>query len=355
MQMSELVGALSELRALRVEHDGSALLVTVPAIDVSLRLYPEAVVWLNHRTLPDGKPILQVVVRQHGRDLRMILLNDDVAWEPADLDSLLDSPIPVRLTDLPELVAYTELDRNSVGALRACDEPGANLAALAATLHLHRCVLVAAMRLGLRPLGAVRLWHELWCRVGEFAPAPYWPDPDFDRLLVEAGVPLTPYEEVRAGERPVEIEALTVADLRAAEPALTVGRADEAALAAWRQWMKLTPQQFYEVLTAELPDARVEISLYADGGAAVSLRIAPSDVLRVLLELRLSFPRRLAMLDEIRITEEATGTGLFQRIMSNLERLTRSLGLKAIKVYATGDGSVAFARAGFDWDRDPGD
>ncbi|WP_405428019.1 hypothetical protein [Micromonospora sp. NBC_00617] len=57
MQMSELVDALSELRALRVEHDGSALLVTVPAIDVSLRLYPEAVVWLNHRTMPHGEPI----------------------------------------------------------------------------------------------------------------------------------------------------------------------------------------------------------------------------------------------------------------------------------------------------------
>ncbi|WP_422737933.1 hypothetical protein ACN263_00885 [Micromonospora sp. WMMD729] len=355
MLQGEVVNALSELRALRVEPDGPALRVTVPAIEVSLRLYPEAVVWLNHRTLPNDEPILQVVIRQHGRDLRMILLNDDIAWEPADLESLLDSSIPVRLTDMPELVAYSELDRNSVAALRAYDEPRANLAALAGTLQLHRCVLVAAMRLGLRPLRAVRLWHELWWRVGEFAPAPYWPDPDFDRLLVEAGVSLTPYEKARALERPAEIEALTVADLRAAEPTLTVGRADEAALAAWRQWMKLTPRQFSEVLTAELPEARVEISLYADGGAAVSLRIVPSGVLWVLLELRLSFPRRLTMLDEIRIAEEATDTGLFQRIMANLDRLGRSLGLKAIKVYATGDGSVAFARAGFDWDRDPGD
>ncbi|GAA2192362.1 hypothetical protein [Micromonospora lupini] len=351
MHQSELVDALGELPALRVEPDGPALVVTVPAIGESLRLYAEAVAWLKRGALPQGDPLLQIVVHHHGQELRMILLNDDVVWQPADADSLLDTPIPVRITDAPELVAYTEMERESAAALRALDGPAVNLDALAATLLLHRCVMVAAMRLGLRPLRAVRRWHELWCAVGELLPGSFWPDPDWDRLLVQAGVPLAPYEEARARDRPAGIEALTPADLRATEPKLTIDRADDSTVAAWRQWMKLTPRQFCEVLTAELPEARVEVSLYADGGGAVSLRIASSGVLRALLELRLSFPRRMTYLDEIRIADEATDTGLFQRLMSNVENLSRSLGLKGIKVYATGDGSVAFARAGFDWDR----
>ncbi|MEV4825390.1 hypothetical protein [Micromonospora sp. NPDC049274] len=351
MHQSELVDALSELSALRVELDGPALVVTVPAIGESLRLYAEAVTWLKRGALPEGDPLLQIVVHHHGQVLRMILLNDDVVWQPADTESVLDAPVPVRLTDAPDLVAYTELEQQSVAALRAVDAPKANLATLAATLLLHRCVIVAALRLGLRPLRAVRRWHELWCEVGEFLPGSFWPDPDWDRLLVQAGVPLAPYEEARARDRPAGIKALTVADLRATEPKLTIDRADDTTLAAWRQWMKLTPRQFYEVLTAELPEARVEVSLYADGGGAVSLRIVAGSALRALLELRLSFPRKMTYLDEIRIADEATNTGLFQRLLSNVKDLNRALGLQSIKVYATGEGSVAFALAGFDWDR----
>lgn len=355
MRQSELVDALRELPALRVEPDGPALLVAVPGIDDSLRLYAESVLWHRPGSSPEGARFLQLVVRQHDQQLRLVLLNDDILWEPPDVAAQLDTRIPVRVTDAPEIVAYTELKRVIGAALRAADEPAANLDGLAATLLISRSALVGALRLGLRPLRAVRLWHELWCRVGEFAPGPFWPDPDWDGLLGQAGVPLAPYEQDRARHRPAEVEALTVADLRSVEPALTVSRADERLLAAWRLWMKLTPRQFCEVLSAGLPEATMEVSLYADGGGAVSLRVVRAGVFQALLELRLSFTRRWTKLDEIRVADEATGTGLFQQLMSNVENLSRSLGMLSIKVYATGLGSYVFARDGFDWDLDPVD
>ncbi|MEO3772943.1 hypothetical protein [Micromonospora sp. B9E7] len=350
MRQSELVDALSKIPALKVVADGPALVVTVPAIGESLRLHAEAVTWLKHGVLPTGDPFLQLQGRQQDQEVRLVLLNDDLGWVPPDVNSLLDTAIPVTINGAPEMVAYTDLERESVRALAEADRPDVNLFALTATLLVHRCAIVGALRLGLRPLRAVRLWHELWCHVGEFLTDPFWPDPYWDRLLLEAGVPLAPYEEARAGERPA-IEALTVADLRAMEPVLTVTRADDRFLAAWRQWMKLTPRQVCEVLAADLPEARIEVSLYMEGGGAVSMRIAPAGVFQALIELRLSFTTRSASLDEIRIAEELKGSGLFGRLRSNIENFTRALGLLSLKVYATGDGSVAFALAGYDWDR----
>ncbi|WFF02559.1 hypothetical protein [Micromonospora sp. WMMD964] len=350
MRQSELVDALREIPALTVVSDGPALVVTVPAIGQSLRLHAEAVTWLKPGVLPTGEPFLQLQGRMHDHEVRLVLLNDDVGWVPPDVNSLLDTEIPVTITDAPEMVAYSDLEREAVRALAAADRPDVNLFALAATLLVHRCAIVGALRLGLRPLRVVQLWHELWCQVGELLHGPFWPDPYWDRLLLEAGVPLAPYEQARLGDRPA-VETLTVADLRAMEPVLTVDRADAHFLAAWRQWMKLTPSQVCEVLTADLPEARIEVSLYIEGGGAVSMRIAPSGVFQALIELRLSFTTRSASLDEIRIADELKGSGLFPRLRSNIENFTRSLGLLSLKVYATGDGSVAFARAGYDWDR----
>ncbi|MEU7943738.1 hypothetical protein AB0C50_03540 [Micromonospora taraxaci] len=350
MRQSEIVDALSKIPALKVVTDGPALVVTVPAIGESLRLHAEAVTWLKHGVLPTGDPYLQLQARQQDHEVRLVLLNDNLGWVPPDVNSLLDTQIPVRITDAPEMVTYTDLERESVRALDGADRPDVNLFALTATLLVHRCAIVGALRLGLRPLRAVRLWHELWCHVGEFLAGPFWPDPYWDRLLLEAGVPLASYEEARAGERPA-IEALTVADLRAMEPVLTVTRADDHFLAAWRQWMKLTPRQVCEVLAADLPEARIEVSLYIEGGGAVSMRIAPSGVFQALIELRLSFTTRSASLDEIRIADELKGSGLFSRLRSNIEGFTRALGLLSLKASVSGDGSVAFARAGYDWDR----
>ncbi|MET7861825.1 hypothetical protein [Micromonospora taraxaci] len=350
MLQSELVDALSEIPALTVVSDGPALVITVPAIGQSLRLHAETMTWLMPGALPTGEPFLQLQGRLQDHEVRLVLLNDDVGWVPPDVNSLLDSAMEVTITDAPEMVAYTDLERESVRALAEAERPWVNLGALAATLVVHRCAIVGAMRLGLRPLRAVRLWHELWCHVGDFLVGPFWPDPYWDRLLLEAGVPLAPYEQARVGDRPA-VEAMTVADLRAMEPVLTVDRADDHFLAAWRQWMKLTPRQVCEVLTADLPEARIEVSLYIEGGGVVSMRIAPSGVFQALIELRLSFTTRSASLDEIRIADELKGSGLFPRVRSNLENLTRSLGLLSLKVYATGDGSVAFALAGYDWDR----
>lgn len=348
MDSGELVSALRTLPALQIRADGPELRVTVPAVDDTVRLHPDSVLRAQQIFSPRGDPALELAVRQDDGARPLILLDDDVVWAPVDPASQLDSAIPVRIADAPPLVAYTEMDRNAADAPRALDGPMVDVDAVSATLLLHRCFIVGALRFGLRPVRAAAWWRHLAAGLGDdFCLGRFRPDPEWDGLLAEAaGVRLLrptppPARDVRA-----EIDALTIADFRALEPVMTVARADEEFIAAWRRWVPIPPRRFRELMAAGLPEARFEVSLYPDGGAAVDLRIAPAGTLHALLGLRFSFPERRASLDEIRLTDQATGTGLFQRLMFNTEELSRELGMASINLLATGVGSYALARYG---------
>ncbi|MCW3814566.1 hypothetical protein ONA91_08855 [Micromonospora sp. DR5-3] len=354
MDRGELVRELATLPALEIQTSGSELHVAVPAIDDGLRLHPDAVLRVRRIFSPRGEPALELVVRHDDGLQPLIVLNDDVVWRPVDPDSQLDSAIPVRIEDMPPLVAYTEMERNGVGSARAIDQPTVDVSGLSATLLLQRCIIVGAMRFGLRPVRAAAWWRHLSSRLGDdFCLGRFRPDREWDGLVEEASrVRLLLPAEPTARDAQAEIADLTVADLTALEPALTAARADEEFLATWRRWVPVSPRRFHELIAAGLPEARIEVSLYPDGGCGVDLRIAPNDTLHALLALRISFPERRAWLDEIRLTDAATGTGLFQRLLFNTEELSRALGCDSIELLATGVGAYALARYG-GYPRDP--
>ncbi|WP_200213534.1 hypothetical protein [Micromonospora coerulea] len=348
MDAAELVRELGSLPALRVRTSGAQVHVAVPAIDDGLRLHPDAVLRAHRIFSPRGEPALELVVRHDDGPRPLIVLDDDVVWAPVDTDSQLDGRIPVRIADMPALVAYTEMERGGVAAARAMDRPMVDVGAASAALLLHRCFIAGAMRFGMRPVRAAAWWQHLSSRLGDdFHLGRFRPDREWDDLLAEARRvrllrPVEPApQDVGAG-----LAALTTAELRAMEPVMTVARADEEFLASWRRWVPVPPRRFRELISAGLPEATFEVSLYPDGGCGVDLRIAPNGRLHALLELRFSFPERRAWLDEIRLTDEVAGTGLFQRLMFNAEELSRELGMESISLLATGVGSYAFPRQG---------
>ncbi|MER6593941.1 hypothetical protein ABT214_19245 [Micromonospora purpureochromogenes] len=354
MDSDELAGALRTLPALRVRTIDAEVQVVVPAIDDAVRLHADSVLRARQIFSPRGDPALELVVRQDDALLPLIVLNDDVVWAPVDPAAQLDSAIPVRITNAPPLVAYTEMERDAVGAARALDGPMIDVDAVSATLVLHRCFIVGAMRFGLRPVRAAAWWQHLAAALGDdFCLGRFRPDREWDGLLVEAGgVRLLHPAPPPARDLRAEIDAMTIADLTALEPVMTVARADDEFIASWRRWVPIPPRRFRELISAGLPDARFEVSLYPDGGCAVDLRIAPAGTLHALLGLRFSFPERRASLDEIRLTDQARGSGLFQRLMFNAEELSRELGMASLSLLATGVGSYALARYG-GYPRDP--
>ncbi|SCE80389.1 hypothetical protein [Micromonospora mirobrigensis] len=187
MDSGELRRELGALPALVVRAVGPELHVSVPAIDDTVRLRPDAVLRARRISSPQGDPALELAVRHGEAVLPLILLDDDVVWAPADTASQLDSALPVRISDAPPLVAYSEMERNGLGAARALDGPTADLDAVGATLLLQRCIIAGALRHGLRPVRAVAWWRQLAERLGDdFTLGRFRPDPQWDALLADA-------------------------------------------------------------------------------------------------------------------------------------------------------------------------
>lgn len=342
----ELGRALDGLGGLEISVAGDEVTVRVPALDDGVRLVAGEVQRLRHIFGPRGEPAVELVM---AGDLPLILTDDDAVFAPEDENAVLNARIPVSVSNAAHLVAYTEMERNARAvAVRCLEADGLNLAAVAGTLLLLRCLIAGALRFGMRPVRAVACWQSVWEAVGDDLPLPpFHADPRWDGLCAEAAA-LTPDLAPPPQVSLPDPDLVTLADIAALAPSVTAARLDEEFLAAWKQWIRVPPAVFAGCLLEGLPDgAQAELTLYPDGGGGVELRVQADGAIIGLLQLGFSVPEDDYSLDEIRISGAGKGTGLFERLIFNTDALCGLLGFSTITTLATGIGSYALAGLGY--------
>ncbi|WP_327668533.1 MULTISPECIES: tetratricopeptide repeat protein [unclassified Streptomyces] len=354
----EIAAAFTEVLGLRPTVDGGRVSVEIPAIGETLSLPVCDVKRVTRSHTPMGDAALEFVMID-GDDVRpLIVLADDVVFAPEDPVRVLQSPIPVVISDAPRLISHAETVAAAERFATAAGESGADLDTVSARGLLVRCEIAGALRFGLRSLKAVAWWQRGWeACADDWSLPPFPKDPVWDHL-VRCGSGLTlesavaaPDAQDREAERQL-VAALTVAEFRSLEPRLLVGRLDEEFVEIWKSLVPITPAMFTELLLDRLTGAQAEIVLYPDGAGSVDLVLRDGGENRAVLQLRFDFRTKDITMDEVRIAADARGSGLFQRLQFNTERLAGALGLDAIRILATGAGSLAFAKAGFPRDRE---
>jgi hypothetical protein len=354
MPPEEVVRALSALPSIRITTAADGIAIHVPAIEDRVLLSSAAVKRARRIFAPNGDPAVEFAVGDENEELPLIITPEDVVFAPAKSASLLVSSVPIVVADAPHLVAYSEMERDAERAALACAQSGPkNTDRLGATFLLLRCFVAGATRFGLRPLRTVAWWQQGWKIIGDdVALPPFRPDSSWDALSRAAEhITATPssYGEQSEAATPARV---TKADFEVLAPAMTAVQLDDEFLSSWESWIRITPATFAQALTSGLVGARADVSIYPDGAGTVDTRIQDGTVLHALLQLRFSFSDSTMAIDEIRIAEAARGSGLFQRLTFNAERLASLLGLKQITVHATGIGSYALAKEGV-YPRDP--
>ncbi|GAA1017840.1 hypothetical protein Aple_027760 [Acrocarpospora pleiomorpha] len=345
MEGIEIERALADLPGLEITRSQDLIQIHIPAIQDEVRLAPEAVLQLEPIFGPRGERALEIVLLDGDEVRPLILTADDAVFEPAAESSVLDSQIAVTVSNMPHLVAYSEMERDSRALAVSCQESAdLNLASLGGTMLLLRCMIAGAMRLGMRPATSAAYWDSVWTEFGEdLMLPPFRADPLWDELLEDAhSIPLTAPSPAPARFDPAN---LTQSDFSV--PRVSFGRIDEELVDAWRQWIRVSPEVFAECLLDGLPDAEASVAIYPDGGGEASLRVYADETAVGLVQLGFSFPNDDFTLDEIRITGAGKGTGLFQRLLFNTERVAELLGFDELHVHATGIGSYALAALGY--------
>jgi hypothetical protein len=142
------------------------------------------------------------------------------------------------------------------------------------------------------------------------------------------------------------VATLTVPDFEAVQPRLSVIQLDEEFVAIWKASIPINPAGFAALLLDRLDGARASVALYPGGVGNVNMVVENGGVRQAVLQLRFDLGKGEMHVDEIRVAEDARGTGLFQRLEYNTEELATALGLHSTHVYATEMGSIAFARVG---------
>ncbi|GAA0967610.1 hypothetical protein GCM10009555_011590 [Acrocarpospora macrocephala] len=351
MEGIEIERALADLPGLEITWSQGLLQVRIPAIQDEVRLAPEAVLQLKPIFGPRGERALEIVLLDGDEVRPLIVTADDAVFEPAAESSVLDSQIAVTVSNMPHLVAYSEMERDSRALAVHCQESAElNLASIGGTMLLLRCMIAGAMKLGMRPATSAAYWHSVWTEFGEdLMLPPFRADPLWDELLEDArSIPLTG----APSPAPARFDSASLTQSDFSVPRVSFGRIDEELVEAWRQWIRVSPEVFAECLLDGLPGAEASVAIYPDGGGEASLRVYADETPVGLLQLGFSFPNDDFTLDEIRITGAGKGTGLFQRLLFNTERVGELLGFGQLRVHATGIGSYALAALGYP--RDPG-
>jgi hypothetical protein len=345
MQANEIVGLLSDFPDVQAMSSGSHVRGYLPALADSFQLVADDVEAARPTFAPYGDAALQFGVRRGQETAHLIVTNEDVVFPPAESASLLDSPVPVDVSNAPHLVAYSEMQRDVENVARACEQgENRNLDGLAGSFLLLRCFIAGAVAFGMHPVTSVAWWQRGWQVVGEDLPLPpFRRDPVWDDLVHDASLlSLTP--------TPVVAEPpsgnVTRADFEILRDTMRVIGIDDEFVAAWNHSIIIHPSTFTETLTHGLPGATFDLSLYPGGHGNVDLRLHANGALNALLQLRFSLPEQTLYIDEIRITEAARGGGLFQRLLFNAEQLAEKLGLGQVNVLASGIGSYALAGVG---------
>lgn len=352
MEVAEVAEALGGLPGIRVARMDGGVSVYIPAIEDTVRI--DAAEVKRHRRIraPNGDPAVEFVMSDGREVWPLIVTPDDVVYQPADSRAVLDSPIEFRVTDAPDIVAYTEMEQNAERVALACERPGpVNMDSLSAGLLLVRCFIVAATLAGLRPVRSVAWWQRAWDALGGevFLPE-FRDDPLWDELADEASRS-TVTATLEAGDAQAEAAArVTIHDFQRLEPALNAVGLDEEFVSCWRASVPMTPARFAETLLERLGNARADVALYPDGGGSVDVTLRDGDATAL---LQFSWADRDEMhIDEIRIPDSLGHGGLFQRMMFNAERLATMMGFGRLTILASGVGSYAFAVLGH-YPRDP--
>jgi hypothetical protein len=349
----EIASAFSEVLGLEPTVTGGRVSVVIPAIGETLSLPVCDVKRVTKSFTPMGDVALEFVMIEDDDVRPLIVLADNVVFAPEDPVVVLRAPIPVMISNAPALTSYVEMVADAERFAMAAVSPGRmDDGSMAGTCLLVRCVIAGAVRFGLRSLRAVAWWQQGWEAGGADWDLPPFPqDPVWDHLTRSAAcIALTPSVVEDRTDVRAAVAGLTVADFEALESRLSIVQLDEEFVATWKTLIPLTPAGFADVLMDRLSGAQADITLYPDGAGNVDLVLRDSGRLQALLQLRFDFRASKIHIDEIRITEDVRGNGLFQRLQYNTEQLATALGLRSLHFLATDIGSVAFAKAGFPQD-----
>jgi hypothetical protein len=187
MHSDELADFLGEVLGDQVSAGDGLVIVSVPGVGDAARLAIEDVLWAEQIMTPTGSAAVRLGLRRGHGELPVIVATDDVVFSPADAADVVHG-LPVSLPSMPNMVAYSEMHRDVRALGRAVDEPGAefDLDMLAATLLVHRCFLVGALRVGLWPVRVAAWWEYCSATVsGDLPLARFRSDADWDRLMID--------------------------------------------------------------------------------------------------------------------------------------------------------------------------
>lgn len=354
----ELARQLQDLDGVVTTVDGATVRAVIPGVRSPLDLLLHRVVRTRRSTSPRGTPCLEIVLREREILRPLIVLPDDVLFEPLEATEVYHGLAPIDIADAPTLVAWTDLaEQAEAFAARARAEPAA--ARVVTEGLLVRCAIAGGLRAGLLPLVAAAWWLRGWGDVSgpDRHLPPFLPDPAWAHLLRLARRVRLP--EPRSHRSPEEdhrrLATLDQAEFHRLAARAVFGRIDDELVTLWKQRIPITPTRFVDLLLDGLGPAVADVAVYPDGRAVVEVEAVtdgePREV-RAFAQFHLDLTRRTMHWDEIRLAPAARGTGLFRRFGHNLEDLGRALGVESLTVHATEDGAGAFAASGFPRDPD---
>ncbi|MEU8818563.1 hypothetical protein [Actinoplanes sp. NPDC048796] len=188
MQVFEIVEALGEVPNAEVAVRRGLLTVHIPAIGDTAQLDPDEVLDAQSVFVPTRAPAVQLDVRRGRKSLPLIVTVDDMVFNPAYADDLVEPGAHRRLPAMPGLIAYSEMHRDVRALGKAVDDRTLDLdpETLAATLLAHRCFIAGAVEVGLWPVRVAAWWEYSHARVGGPAGvAPLRADPVWDELMAD--------------------------------------------------------------------------------------------------------------------------------------------------------------------------
>ncbi|MFD9302149.1 hypothetical protein ACFWCB_05515 [Streptomyces sp. NPDC060048] len=122
MRTEEICQVLERLNGVDVTVAGDGhVIVRVPAIRDGVCLEASMVERCEPFFAPYGDPEVEFVMTGEDGRLPLIIAPTDVVFRPASAEQLLDSAIPYRVRNAPDLVAYSEMERGAENLAYLCE------------------------------------------------------------------------------------------------------------------------------------------------------------------------------------------------------------------------------------------
>jgi hypothetical protein len=182
-----ITAALSLLTGVRCRISEGTLDIRVPDVDDGFVIPVENIQWIHRTSSPTGGPAAALELRGYNIRQPLIVTDEDIVFPPVDPNSLLDTTVRFRMSNVPPLVAYSEMERDAERIAEVCtDLRGKNLESVAASVLMIRCFIVGAMRFGAWPINTAAWWHRAWLLAGDQLYLPFLSDPTWDALASDA-------------------------------------------------------------------------------------------------------------------------------------------------------------------------